>query len=49
MRLRLVTALALGAGLAHAASDAADRLAAAAQTFNGSDGHSATKPSRRIF
>jgi lipid-binding SYLF domain-containing protein len=33
MRVRLLTALALGAGLAHAASDAADRLAAAAQTF----------------
>jgi len=33
MGLRLLTVLALGSGLAHAASDAADRLAAAAETF----------------
>jgi lipid-binding SYLF domain-containing protein len=33
MGLRLLTVLALGSGLAHAASDAADRLAAAADTF----------------
>jgi SH3 domain-containing YSC84-like protein 1 len=33
MRLKLLPVLALGAGLTYAASDAADRLAAAAQTF----------------
>ncbi len=33
MRLKLFSMLALGAGLAHAGSDAADRLAAAAETF----------------
>jgi lipid-binding SYLF domain-containing protein len=33
MRVRLLYAFALGASLAHAGSDAADRLAASAQTF----------------
>jgi len=33
MKLKMLAALALGAGLAHAASDAADRLGAAAETF----------------
>jgi lipid-binding SYLF domain-containing protein len=33
MRLKLLTVLAMAAGLAHAASDAGDRIAAAAETF----------------
>jgi len=33
MRLKLFSIIALGAGLAHAGSDAADRLAASAETF----------------